>query len=223
MLSSCAQNFARRRFWVLALLSLSLAGGDRGVIRDGGEPAREELPPAERLRDGDIVFRRGRSVLSSVVLSTDAATAFSHVGMVFRNGERLEVIHAVPGEGDGSGGGVVAETYEEFFAPAVAERFAIYRPRVAGIGTAAAEAAVRLLRRPFDDRFDLATESHLYCTELVWLAYLRGGLDLVDGELDRLDIPIHRGPVLLLSRLQESRHLVRIAPEPNGDRHAHSE
>lgn len=227
MLSSRADTSARRRLGVLAplclaLLCLSLAGG-RGAVLRGVEPAgerRPELPRADRLREGDVVFRRGRSVLSNVVLSADAAAGFSHVGLLRGNGRRFEVIHAIPGEGDGAPGGVVAEPLEEFLAPAVAAGFAVYRPRATGVGAVAARAAARLLHRPFDSRFDLATASHVYCTELVWLAYLRAGVDLADGQLDQLDLPLHRGPVLLLSRLRESRHLVRIAPEPIGDRHA---
>lgn len=226
MLASRAETSARRRLGILSLSCLLLAGGGRGVVLRGVEPSderRPELPRADRLREGDIVFRRGRSVLSNVVLSADAAAGFSHVGLLRWTGRGFEVIHAIPGEGHGSLGGVVAEPLEEFFAPAVAEHFAVYRPRAAGVGPVAARAAARLLNRPFDHRFDLATDSHLYCTELVWLAYLRAGVDLTDGELDELDIPLHRGSVLLLSRLQESRHLVPIAPEPTGDRHARFE
>lgn len=179
---------------------------------------------APTLVSGDLVFRRGRSLLSRAVLTADGGSSYSHVGLVRVSAGVPLVVHALPPEdlrpgvshGPGDPGGVLAEPFSEFLAPARATAAAIYRLRDgerAGIAARAAEAAYRRALRgtPFDSRFDLATEDSVYCTELVWRAFREAGLDVVDGHMDSLSIPLARDrPYILPGRLLASRHFIRI-------------
>jgi uncharacterized protein YycO len=110
----------------------------------------------------------------------DGRSEYSHVGIVASAGTSIEVVHAIPPE-EGQPGGVVAEPLESFLAPELAAAAAVYRPRDSEAGIRAAARAWRYARprRPFDSGFDLSTPDAVYCTELVWRAYLEEGVDLV--------------------------------------------
>ncbi len=136
------------------------------------------LPAPERLAEGDLVFRRGRDLMSRVVLSQGQDSRYSHVGMIVREERRLYVIHAMPDEG-GVPGGVRQQALEDFIAPEVAADAVVYRMQ--GL-TAARRTQVRdyLLSRlgtPFDDDFRLGDDSRLYCTELAIKALWAAGLE----------------------------------------------
>jgi hypothetical protein len=99
-----------------------------------------------------------------------------------------------------------------FFSPAAAERAEVRRPDARKAAEAASREALGFYERriPFDRRFDISDEKSVYCTELVWLAYKRAGLDLSEGTADFLaEVPLY-GKVLLPSRLGESVHLKKI-------------
>jgi hypothetical protein len=92
------------------------------------------------------------------------------------------------------------------------ERAAAYRPREGRAAEPASREAVGYFERKtlFDRQFDISDGERVYCTELVWLAYKRAGLDLGEGTEDFLsDVPIY-GKVLLPSRLSGSSHLEKI-------------
>jgi hypothetical protein len=162
-------------------------------------------------RSGDILFRRGRSLLSRAVLSADGAIPYSHVGIVKREAGRVLVIHVEPADQFGGEGFVVAEPLAAFLAADKAASAAIYRPRkeISAVAAAAVEKASAFAARrvPFDGGFDLATENQLYCTELVWRSYLLAGTDLVDGKLDRLQMPLGKERYILPSSLAKSHYL----------------
>jgi hypothetical protein len=134
-------------------------------------------------QDGDLIFRRGTGNLSRMVLSTDPDSLYSHVGLVSLDGSEVWVIHATPGESFTEKTPVQRETLAEFLAPEKAQAAAVARIVE---GPAVAERATRAANRyfdrrlPFDADLDLDTNTALYCTELVWKAYLEGGVDLVE-------------------------------------------
>ena len=41
----------------------------------------------------------------------------------------------------------------------------------------------------FDKAFNLQSDRTLYCTELVYKAYLGAGVDIINGEFDVIDLP----------------------------------
>jgi hypothetical protein len=155
---------------------------------------------------GDVVFRRGRSLISRAVLAADGDGEYSHVGLIAVSAGRVWVLHATPDEAPDIKGGVLAEPLEAFLAPEYASAAALYRPRDARAGRAAERAAWGWVhaRLPFDDAFDFESADKLYCTELVWRAYQSTGIDLEAG------VSGPRGRYLLPGRLAKSPQLQRM-------------
>jgi hypothetical protein len=186
---------------MLALLSVSpsvpsrTAGYDR---REARIRADESL-----FAPGDVLFRRGRSLVSRAVLVADGNGEYSHVGLIAVSAGRVWVLHATPPEEPDVRGGVIAEPLAAFLAPDQASAAALYRPRNGQAGLTAERVAWDWVHRrvPFDSAFDLASANRLYCTELVWRAYRSAGIDLETG------IPEPRGRYLLPGRLIKSPQL----------------
>lgn len=203
-----------------AYKALLLAVSGLLLSRDLGRGSLAEPLVGFRLsnwRNGDLVFRRGLGLASRIVLETDPGTRFSHVGLVRKTPRGVFVLHASPADGDHKGA-VVMEPLDLFLAPNNAEDAAIFRAKDPRLANRAARAAFEWARRgvPFDEDFDLKTADRLYCTEMVWRAFAVGGIDLVDGRFDRLDLPFYHGLYLLPSRLLSSRHLSQIYPPSDG-------
>ena len=169
-------------------------------------------------KNGDLVFRRGRDLVSRMVLEMDDASRYSHVGLIYRAGSQLFVIHAVPAENSAERNEVKMEPFQVFASASRATEIAIYRLREmndsthSAVASKAADHALRLAaaHTPFDSEFDLSTPDALYCTELVWHVYKMAGVDLVDGNFDALQIPFRSGEYVLPSTLLKSPHLVRV-------------
>lgn len=205
----------------LVVASLGLAGfylldREHFVSPDESLLATERIEfEPETLRPGDLMFRRGRSITSRAVLIADPESPFSHVGLIVEKDERLWVVHAMPGNGDGSGR-VRRESVESFLAPENAVSAAVLRASVEDpeLARKAAEIAIHLVedRVLFDENFDLADSARLYCTELVWIAYRRVGLDLVPSGFDRLSFPLEgTKDYILPSTLYSSSYLEPVA------------
>jgi hypothetical protein len=154
---------------------------------------------------GDLLFRRGRSLVSRAVLAADGSGEYSHVGLVSVVAGRAWVIHATPPEEPDDRGGVVVEPASVYLARERASAAALYRPldrRAAVVAERVARGFARA-RLPFDAAFDLRTARELYCTELVWRAYRAAGVDLAPGAAAR-------ARYLLPSELSASPALQRI-------------
>jgi len=131
------------------------------------------------LRDADIVLRQGRDIVSHIILSQGESTRFSHVGLVFRRGDQLLVIHAMPAENNVPGG-VEIEPFAVFAAADKSTDVAFYRARDL---SESAQVAIRdfafaQIGKPFDEQFLLSDSNKLYCTELVLDAFEAAGLSL---------------------------------------------
>lgn len=201
----------RRVLLLTAALGLLLLGA---AARPDGRQGSVAVDPAV-LRSGDLVFRRGTSAESRVVLATDRRSEYSHVGIVYVSAEGPQVIHAAPAELEGGSDRVRMEPISEFLAERYATRARVMRvaPSVSpDVPLRAAERALAFARegRRFDGSYDLATPERLYCTELVWLALKGAGLDLAEAGLDTVSTPFFRRAVLLPSTLLGSPHLTTV-------------
>jgi Permuted papain-like amidase enzyme, YaeF/YiiX, C92 family len=190
----------------LGSLSLLSPPNFRTLDSEAGSGAWRLRFEATEFAAGDVIFRRGRSLVSRVVLAADGGSEYSHVGLVSMVDGKVWVLHAVPPEEPEQQGGVVAEPLSAFLEPDKAAAAGLYRSRDAGAALAAERAAWRFVRAriPFDSSFDLSTPGELYCTEMVWRAYLEGGIDLAPP------VPGPREKYLLPSRLLRSPHLRKI-------------
>lgn len=165
------------------------------------------------LRSGDVVFRRGRSLVSRSVLALDRGALFSHVGLLRVSGGRARVIHALPEGDDGSGGSIQIEPLDQFLATGRASAAAIYRLRSrSSVAEEAAAAAYGYLLAavPFDDSFNASDDRALYCTELIWAAYREAGVDLVGSDFVELRTALRSGSYIFPSTLMKSRWLEEL-------------
>jgi uncharacterized protein YycO len=166
----------------------------------------------ESLRSGDIIFRRGPSVESQAVMTMDGGSTFSHVGIVSKENGATFIVHVVSGEGAPDVTRIEPiEDYLRSDRALAASAFRVVTDRPSQTVTAVQFASEYAKRRvPFDNNFDLTSDDALYCTELVWRAYEKAGIDLVDGHFEGSSTSLIRGSVLWPSSLLRSQHLVSV-------------
>ena len=167
----------RRRAALVALLVAMTACTATPPPASSSAARIATLAQQSMYHDGDLVFRRGRDVMSGLVLGRSADSRFSHVGMVVVDADQRWVVHAMPDE-PGHPGGVRRELLADFLAPAVASDAAVYRlPQLhAEERKHLREYLLSQLGRPFDFAFALSTPDRLYCSELVLRAVQAAGL-----------------------------------------------
>ena len=166
---------------------------------------------------GDLVFRRGKSFVSQLVLLRDNKSQYSHVGIVVMKDDQPYVVHAVPGEAEKDQPEYVKmETMPEFLDKDKSADFAVYslKGQYEQTGKRVAEKAIEYFEKhiQFDSSFDLKDESKLYCTELVWRAYQYAGLNLIET-YDKVNMPFYKGDFIYPSNIFLNPVFERIYPE----------
>ncbi len=144
--------------------------------------------------NGDLVFRRGKSISSYAVLMSDehSQSPYSHAGMIVKEKGCTFVVHAVPGESKGPDY-VRKERIKEFLSYKKCARAAIYRTAYSNeTASIAAEKALAFFERKilFDDEYQLNEPSKLYCTELIYEAFLATGVSLTNNQFDSISFPV---------------------------------
>jgi hypothetical protein len=152
------------RWFAAALLALAvLAGAAVGWVKLT-EPELAALPP---LRNGDILFQSARSDQAlAIMLAT--RSLYTHAGIVEVEPDgRIDVIQAAQI--------VVATPLAAWIKQSYGERLTIMRfPGLsAAQGAQVAAAAAALQGRPYDYFFRLSPDE-IYCSELVYDAFLNG-------------------------------------------------
>ncbi len=169
-------KFASSLGAALAVAGIGLIAIDRPDRTPPTGGARHEIPePSSRaLQEGDLIFRRGAGLWSALFAEASRQDhRYSHVGVALRAGSgEWVVIHASASDLTGVGC-VDIESLAGFLGEAVA--WEIRRPAIPG---EALPAFIETLRRaardhtPFDADFDLGSTEQVYCTELVWRAWM---------------------------------------------------
>ena len=199
---------------LIALVVTAVATGDREETAD---PAFGF--DSGQLETGDLIFRRGQSIASRLVLLADTLSVYSHVGLVLMDGSEPLVVHVVPAETANDLALVRVEPLVSFIGVKRASAISVRRldhARAGHYASRAGAAASAYARKglSFDGSFDLQSKERLYCTELVWRAYLEAGIDLVDGVFVPLETPFGTRSFLTLSSLLNSPHLREILSLP---------
>lgn len=163
------------------------------------------IPPGD-VQSGDLIFRRGRDLMSGIVLAQKEGTHFSHVGVIVRDGADVFVVHAIPADGTTPVSGVVKEPLQAFAAGDLASAIAIYRASLTAAQRAVAQGyALRQVGKPFDTGFAMSDDSSLYCTELAVKVLRAGGQKLL--ELETLTVGVIAEPVIPPDALAAHRSL----------------
>lgn len=213
---------------VLHLSLLAAAVSALCIVANADSPSnsplskvRESIRGLEtRAQSGDLLFRRQSTFLSNTVLRFDSGGTYSHVGLIRREGDDVWVIHTVPASGASFSGGVQLDTLRSYLEGPETAAYALFRPSEALRPAAlrAADEALRFYERriPFDTEFRIDSSDRLYCTELVWRAYLQSGVELLtDLPANLTAVPLSPSGILLPSALQLSPHLHLISSERN--------
>ncbi|WP_299523161.1 YiiX/YebB-like N1pC/P60 family cysteine hydrolase [uncultured Lutibacter sp.] len=131
----------------------------------------------KNLQNGDLILRCGRSTQSFAVFLADASSEFTHIGIIAIENNKPYVIHAVPCKNNI----LKKETLSEFINPKNTSKFAIYRSNYnAFLLDKVVKKANSFYKNKyeFDNKYDLTTDSKLYCTELVIKAFNTCGANL---------------------------------------------
>jgi hypothetical protein len=198
----------------VALTALLAAGPDAsGPVRDLPAVTSPGGLAAVPLIDGDVIFRAGRSLDSRLIRFADDGSPYSHVGLIDRREGTPFVVHVEP-DVDGGGGRVRREPLGDFLAASKSDGFAVYRVTGDRTGVAAAALTAALGYQAagvtFDRDFDLETAGAMYCSELVWRAFLAAGVDLTHNQLDGT-YPLGPRRAVRLSRLLGSADVSPVA------------
>ena len=164
---------------------------------------------------GDIVFFRGTRIRSMAVRFLDPGPgAMSHLGILIRTDSSLLVAHASPYSPDNTSPRVRLEPLDTVLREGKVASMLLYRCTVDSAGDKAAKWACIFAESglPFDTDFDLTTDTALYCTELVYRAYLRAGLDIVTETLDTVTHPFGKKTVLFPTNIARSSFLRKVYP-----------
>ena len=157
------------------------------------EAAREPLYPqvdTTLLQAGDLIFRLGSGLESQAVVSADRSGRYSHVGLIVQGPAGWQVLHAVPGESEDTGGEELLkkDPLPLFLRPDRAVSLCVMRYDTTAEALAAVcREGLRLYARriPFDHAYDITDSSRMYCTEFVTVAFQAIGVDLPEGRAHR--------------------------------------
>lgn len=165
----------------------------------------------KKLKNGDLIFRRGLSLESQIVLLSDDESEYSHVGIIYIINGKPFVIHSVPAESEIENECIRLEVLEDFLSGDKASKFALYRfnnelhDESQTAGSFAYDCYLH--KYSFDNDYDLKSNTKLYCTELVWKAYKHAGVDLVENRYKRINFIMINKNMIMPSSLTESKLL----------------
>ncbi len=200
------------RAFARGFLAFALSCGIPAPVGIGAQAVTFTRYDSALIRSGDVVFRRGRSVISDVVVAAESEFRYSHAGVAHVDESGVWVIHAEPDDALGLRGSVKRVPLHEYLSAQSASGAALYREPSGTHGAKASAAAVAFFEegRTFDAGFALSTDDALYCTELVWKAYLAAGVDVTRGGRASLTFPVGQPPYILPGTLAASGGLVAV-------------
>lgn len=127
------------------------------------------FPDTNLLQEGDLVFRRGYGVDSTVAMNfSEGEKRYSHAGLLVKRGGVFFVVHS---EDDAEHGhyGIYPEPLREFLKDSPV--WGVYRFKLSRkTRQKIAEAALHMTKRDikFDYDFDLHDDDKMYCTEFIY-------------------------------------------------------
>lgn len=195
---------------LLVLLALPLLNSPRQQERSNEV---EFMDVSQQLQNGDLIFRRGRSVESQAVLISDRKSQYSHVGIVYIENKIPYIIHVVPGENKAGSDHVKKEKIDDFLSLKKASAFAVFRSDYSQeIINRAALNALRSFqkKRVFDTDYNLNSDDRLYCTELVIKAYERAINQSLNLKTTQLNFVFGKLKILMPGNIIENPHFHQI-------------
>ena len=203
------KSYIESRFVAALFVSICLIG--LAGCRPVHSPV--SLSGMDEWREGDLVLRCGWGAESRLVVY-QGHSPFSHIGILHFDSVsgQWNVIHAVPGEDEPEY--VKEEPVERFFAPERAKIGAWLRVNCTdSVAKVATHYALRNVNEKilFDNEYLLEDSTQLYCTELVWRAFLTQGIDITSGR--RHEVPTifcKEGEAIFPNDIEMSEHTLFV-------------
>jgi len=162
----------------------------------------------ENLHNGDLILRCGRSTESFAVYLADANSVFTHIGIIAIENDIPYVIHAVPSKTNL----IQKEILSSFINPKNASKFAVYRSNINEVyldKVVKTANSYYLHKYEFDTKYDLTTNTKLYCTELILKAFNNVGINLKIKSKE-LNYIIGKHPIIFPSEFTKHPFFTRI-------------
>lgn len=157
-----------------ALLLMAACGEPQKSTPAPPEPDLQSLYP--QLQTGDIVLRNGKDELSRLFRNLNATDrSFSHCGILLAMPEGPKVVHIIE-SGSDTVTDLQIEDFSKFVSPKKNESFLVIRYAIHPGRLERLPFMLDSLRKVpvhFDIRFNLSSDTELYCTEMVYKV-LRG-------------------------------------------------
>jgi uncharacterized protein YycO len=197
-------------FWTIFFTLLTF-------IHIGCYRSKQVLIPTEQLSEGDLAFRRGSSTKSQAVLYADREGQYSHIGIIVKEGSDFMVVHVTPGERNPGEtmDKIKMESLADFFARDKAQKGAILSfVDSLGCSKKAAQYAKEFFEREilFDHDYSLDDSIKMYCSEMVWRAYLKAGRDITEQRRSEVPqrIPLFSGIYIFPSDIYQNEHFTIV-------------
>lgn len=192
--------FTLNKSYILLILLLITS------CRSGGNHYAATPPeiPISNFRSGDVAFRLGRTIESRAIA---ADGGYSHVGIIIRNDSTLLVAHIEPSRN--SSELTKYESLEQFFHPDNASSGAVMRiENLNPTQLAVVENYLFSCKNiSFDHDYKLSDTTQMYCTELVYRAFLEIGIEITEV---RHRVPLAHEEVILPTDISKSDKLIEI-------------
>ena len=174
--------------------------------RSGGNHYATTLPEISisNFHSGDVAFRLGRAIESRAIA---ADGGYSHVGIIIRKDSTLQVAHIEPSR---NGSELTKyESFEQFFHPDNASSGAVMRiENLESTQLAVVENYLFSCKNiSFDHDYKLSDTTQMYCTELVYRAFLEIGIEITNV---RHRVPLAQEEVILPTDIYKSDKLIEI-------------
>lgn len=169
------KNKSFKGFFLFVLFSILLSIGIHRILYFNNKPAK--ALPISQIKSGDLIFRQGNGLWSPYFAGLNSRSGYSHLGVLFRDGEEVFVLHADADDLTVEGGAQIT-ALSVFITDSLKVKIMSNRMPE--------EAKTRFLHHletmvkdniPFDGNFDLEDQgTRVYCTEFIWLAAQRAGI-----------------------------------------------
>ena len=167
-----------------------------------------------QLQEGDIVFRRGSSLASQIVLASDTRGNYSHIGILVLDRGHFKVVHAVPGESEPKQPDrVKMEAIQDYFAANKAVAGEVMRLQIDDslrVKVAASAKDCFSKKILFDHDYDLSEQSCLYCTELIWYVFNAIDIDITHESRSYVNFLSFKGDFIFPSDISKNEELISI-------------
>lgn len=197
----------RCKYLCIILFTLLVAGCKQSQLLP-----QQISPPTSSFATGDLAFRLGRTLQSSLIASSaDDSTRYSHVGVILFRNDSCLVVHIEPKD-DNLPDEIRCEPIEDFFSPQAAVSGCVMRhdSLTTTQQDRVAARAIELLnsRILFDHDYLLSDTEEMYCTELVESIFSSVGISLSQGR--RHTLPLVAEPLILPSDIAQNGALTTV-------------